>query len=329
MKRIGLRNLVIDALFFNKINTLLLKSLFKRCGATVLIYHLVCDSDFHRFMESEKLSRIGIDLFKKHLVWLLDNGFSFVTIDELARKILNKEKIGSKIIALTFDDGFKITIKNALPILESLNIKTTFYITAGWVDSKVLLWQQKYYWYLNKFGLQYFFEKISKAEGGFLPDLSLCQCHQKFMNVVMPDKKAELLNKFQENIPDEEKIASEIYPSSEDLVNLIAAGMQIGSHSCGHFFMHNLPEELYLEEMLRSKQKLENITGHPVMSFSYPFNSYREDEELIKKAGFQTVCTVNSAKVDSMSLLTKLPRFDAPVRSSLFRNSLRKILYYK
>lgn len=325
----SLRTLLADMLFFNSASIFLLKSfLLNRDGATVFIYHLVCDKSYHRFLKSGDLEQLDVNLFKNQLVWLLSNGFSFLTIEELSNKILNAEDISLKCIAITFDDGFKITIDNVLPIFKSLKIKATFFITTDWIDANNLLWQQKYHWYLKNYGLKDFFDKIRQIDKESFDGLNYSQCHRKFMQDILPEHKEMLIRQYNRPIPNEKNIAADIYPSSDDVLRLNSLGMQIGSHSCGHYFMQNLSDDLYLKELLKSKEKLENLIDKSVDSFSYPFNSYREDNEIVKKTGYKTLCTVDEHKVNKSTLLNRLPRFDAPGKNILFKNSLRKLIYF-
>lgn len=325
-----LKTLVIDMLFFNRVSLSLLKGfLHNDNGAAVLLYHLVCEKSYYTFLRSGKLARLDVNLFRNQLTWLLNNGFSFLTINELSNKILNGEDISAGLIAITFDDGFKITMKNALPILKSLKIKATFFITTDWIDSNKLLWQQKYYWYLKNYGLKDFFDKIRQIDKESFAGLNYSQCHGKFMQGILPEQKKMLLKQYHRSILNEKDIATSIYPNSKDVLSLNSSGMQIGSHSCGHYFMQNLPDDLYLQELLKSKERLENLIERPVNSFSYPFNSYREDNEILKKVGYRTLCTVDKHKVNKFTSLNRLPRFNAPVRNVLFKNSLRRLLYFK
>lgn len=322
------RTLLVDALLFNAFSAPVFGNVLSRYhkGATVLLYHLVCGKGYHPFLQSGDLSSIDADLLKDQITWLLDSGYSFVTIDELCDTIINKEEMSSKIIAITFDDGFKVTIQNTVALFEALGVKATFFVTTDWIDSPTLLWQQKYYWYLAKYGGDSFFSKIKRIDAENFTGLSPTQCHDKFMHDVSPEQKENLLKQCNGAIPGEEELAASIYPSSEDIRALDASGMQVGSHSCGHYYMSTLADQPYLQQMLASKEKLERLLKKPVRAFSYPFNSYREDEALIKKAGYATVCTVDRKKVNGASSLTKLPRFDGPARRVLFQHSLRRIL---
>lgn len=73
-----------------------------------------------------------------------------------------------------------------------------------------------------------------------------------------------------------------------DLKDLVAAGMEIGSHSHTHPELKNLSVEQQKEEITVSKQILESITGRPVYSFAYPFGSVPVDyKALLRNAGYK------------------------------------------
>jgi peptidoglycan/xylan/chitin deacetylase (PgdA/CDA1 family) len=61
---------------------------------------------------------------------------------------------------------------------------------------------------------------------------------------------------------------------TEDIKELDRLGMEVGSHSHHHIKLGTLSDEkMVRDEVVVSKQIIENITGKPVYSFSYPFAS--------------------------------------------------------
>ena len=80
-----LKTLIMDFLLFNRISSSIFKNFLRnRDGVAVVIYHLVCDKNYHTFLKTGRLAQLDVDLFKNQLTWLLDNNFSFITIDELS-----------------------------------------------------------------------------------------------------------------------------------------------------------------------------------------------------------------------------------------------------
>lgn len=77
--------------------------------------------------------------------------------------------------------------------------------------------------------------------------------------------------------------------SWEQIREMSAAGMTIGSHSLSHpLFKNSLPEGI-VKEIFESKKVIETEIGKPVRHFAQPFGySTPEIEALIKEAGYAT-----------------------------------------
>lgn len=92
------------------------------------------------------------------------------------------------------------------------------------------------------------------------------------------------------NAWDVEKGAARIEIMDEkDLKELVRLGMEVGSHSHHHIELKNLSgtEELK-QEVSRSKDVLEAITGRPVYSFAYPFGSVPDNyKSVLSEAGYR------------------------------------------
>ncbi len=79
-------------------------------------------------------------LFEKSVKWLMRNGYSFISTDDLIH-ILKRNSICPKgAVWLTFDDGWKNNIENVVPVLKKYNIPATFFITTGSVENSGSFW---------------------------------------------------------------------------------------------------------------------------------------------------------------------------------------------
>jgi peptidoglycan/xylan/chitin deacetylase (PgdA/CDA1 family) len=75
---------------------------------------------------------------------------------------------------------------------------------------------------------------------------------------------------------------------TDDIKELDRLGMEVGSHSHHHVKLGLLSDEkMVKEEVSLSKQIIENITGKPVYSFSYPFASVPANyKSILSDAGY-------------------------------------------
>jgi peptidoglycan/xylan/chitin deacetylase (PgdA/CDA1 family) len=59
-----------------------------------------------------------------------------MALKELVRRVLHKKTIPHKAVAVTFDDGYRDTLKRALPVLRKYKIPATVFITTGYIDGR-------------------------------------------------------------------------------------------------------------------------------------------------------------------------------------------------
>jgi peptidoglycan/xylan/chitin deacetylase (PgdA/CDA1 family) len=77
---------------------------------------------------------------------------------------------------------------------------------------------------------------------------------------------------------------SELTPS--ELAEIAESG-EIGGHTVSHPDLATLPVADQAEEIERNKSWLEGISGQPVVSFAYPYGSFRADTAgVVAQAGY-------------------------------------------
>lgn len=89
----------------------------------VLTYHGVVDG-----VKDKNSVDISVDYFEKQMKWLSDHHYKTITIDEFYNWKKGKIKLPRKSVLITFDDGWKNTYKNALPIMEKYHIKSNVFV---------------------------------------------------------------------------------------------------------------------------------------------------------------------------------------------------------
>jgi len=66
----------------------------------------------------------------------------------------------------------------------------------------------------------------------------------------------------------------ERYIDDNQIVQLIREGASIGSHSKRHLNLTLLDNNAIFNELVKSQEKLEELCGHPIETFAYPFGMY-------------------------------------------------------
>lgn len=82
----------------------------------------------------------------------------------------------------------------------------------------------------------------------------------------------------------------------EDVPALERAGMAIGAHTWSHVDLPTLAADAQLEELVRSREELEELLHHPVRTMAYPYGRYdATTQRLAAEAGYQLACANGGA----------------------------------
>jgi len=90
-------------------------------AAVVIQYHHVDTS-------TPSATSISPELFSQHMTYLADNAFQVWSLPRLIAALKQKSTLPDKVIAITFDDGYKSIYSAALPILQKYNFPFTVFI---------------------------------------------------------------------------------------------------------------------------------------------------------------------------------------------------------
>lgn len=97
---------------------------FRKTAAPVLMYHAVGPADE---IEWPKSLIMSAGLFESHLRYLKEQGYTIVSVEQLAHRLENGESV-DKYVALSFDDGYKNNHDVVLPLLQKYDAKASFFV---------------------------------------------------------------------------------------------------------------------------------------------------------------------------------------------------------
>ncbi|HCQ89937.1 MAG TPA: xylanase deacetylase [Clostridium sp.] len=110
----------------NKFDGLPLKD--NSVGVPVLYYHSIQKSGENELMMDPKL-------FRSHLQWLKDNGYTSLTMEEFYNYIKYNTPVPEKSVVITFDDGYIDNYTNAMPIINEFDFDTTIFMVSDFVGN--------------------------------------------------------------------------------------------------------------------------------------------------------------------------------------------------
>ena len=89
------------------------------------------------------------------------------------------------------------------------------------------------------------------------------------------------------------------YMTSQQLKEMSDYGIDIQSHTASHSHLNQLTYEEQLNELKTSKEKIESITGKPVISIAYPFGDFDDNSIAASKdAGYSLSFNTNRGLSD-------------------------------
>jgi peptidoglycan/xylan/chitin deacetylase (PgdA/CDA1 family) len=184
-------------------------------------------------------------------------------------------------VALTFDDGYKNNLENALPILEKYQAPATFFITGMNTSDDNILWPD----FLNIASTLYSGdislrgEKFRNMNGTYFSLENGKSLYEIIKKVhVQYDYKREMMTALEDRINFKENPLYDEYwklMSDDDIIKCSKSPyIEIGSHGMLHQNLGNLPLTEAEDELRNSKAYLENLIQREVVSIGYPDGSY-------------------------------------------------------
>jgi peptidoglycan/xylan/chitin deacetylase (PgdA/CDA1 family) len=229
-------------------------------------------------------------------------------------------------VVVTFDDGYADNVLEALPILEEMEVPATFFVSTGLLGTgNEFLWHR--------------LERILLADGEFPLAFELRDPrYGRRWDTSSPEQRRALydaLNRFTQRIdaarredwldqltkwadrgdaerhPEEKSVHRSM--SLEELKKLAASPWAtIGAHTVTHPLLCALDDEGQREEILTSRETLEEILGRKVETFSYPFGRKcdydRRSVRLCGEAGFTKAASNFPGQVHRWTDPFQLPR---------------------
>ena len=305
--------------------------------ALILIYHRVVD-----LSSDPQLLAVTPQHFAEHLEILRKHGRP-MRLQQLVQA-LRDGNLPHRAVVVTFDDGYDDNLHNAKRLLERHDIPATVFVTSGYVGHEREFWWDE----LDRLLLQpgTLPERLRLSVNGSTWQWDLGQAarysedacgRHRCWNVLEKDDPGQrqrlyrslcqLLRPLAEG--ERRKALDELLawsgaepigrlthrPLSRDEVFYLTDGgiVEVGAHAVTHPVLSALPAAVQRSEIQRSKARLEEILGHPVTSFAYPYGE-RSDYTMetvaaVQEAGFVCACSGFADVVWRRTDLWQLPRF--------------------
>lgn len=206
-------------------------------------------------------------------------------------------------VIVTFDDAYRNNVTVALPILERYQVPTTFFLSTGFIGMDRMFWVDEVEQAIDQTdaavidftaaGLTCF--ALDTREARMLAVTEI-KAHLKR---VPEDEKNRLLALLKAAaMPRSGSVKSANYETmSWDDVRRLAESsiVELGGHTIDHAILSRLSEDQIREQVVRSKEQLEDETGCDITLFAYPNGGAADytpaSIEILKDSGYICACT--------------------------------------
>jgi peptidoglycan/xylan/chitin deacetylase (PgdA/CDA1 family) len=268
----------------------------------------------------------------------LANQYQIVSVAEVFEAA--KKNAAGKFCVLTFDDGLKDQLENAVPILKKRRLPAAFFIITS-VFSGRLPTAHKIHQLLSRVSAAEIIDKFNGFMAEFYPDLrqnyfipkdrrlTQKRLHEdpananfKEVMIMLPeDIKGRFLRfSFKRFGLNEKNISRQLFMDQKEIRDLRAQDMTIGSHSHNHYAFNVVNEEVLSEDIRLSREILSDILGTPPAIMSYPHGRSNETAvKILQREGFQYAVTIERRGVAAQDNPFFLPRYDTGDIRDYFR----------
>lgn len=188
--------------------------------------------------------------------------YKVISLEQYIEAVQNNTKLPKRALIITFDDGH-VSNYTLLPVLEKYRVPVTVFLCASIVNTK------RHFWFLHE-PIASMVEDLKKIPN----KLRLKKLEEYGFSQEMEYENQEALDKTQ--------------------INELKTWIDFQSHTNYHPILPQCTNAEAADEIIGSKQKLENDFKLKIHTLSYPNGDYSErDIELAKTAGYVCGITVD------------------------------------
>ena len=307
-----------------------------RPGAVILLYHRVA-----KVPSDPQLLCVRPQHFAEHLT-VLRESYTVLGLEGLHQR-LEEGQLPRRAVVITFDDGYADNFYRARSLLEEYETPATMFITTGYIGGDREFWWDEveriflqpgrlpetlrlringrtYEWNLGTTAL--YSEEEYRRWRGWSVNVREVPTPRHHVYRSLCDLLRPLGGAEREQILGTLRLwageggegrSSHRILSPEEIVALSRSDLvDIGAHTVTHPLLSALPPSEQAREIGQSKAHLEEILGHEVRTFSYPYGSRSAYTEatvaLVREAGFVFACSNFPGVVRRRTNSFELPR---------------------
>jgi peptidoglycan/xylan/chitin deacetylase (PgdA/CDA1 family) len=268
------------------------------------------------------------------LKYLRDNGYSFVSVEDILTHFHEGVPLPKKPVAFTVDDGFYDQASLAAPVFIEFDCPATIFLISGFLDGDLWPWFSKVEFLIenskaNAIEFDAPHGKKIYSISDKINKLYACYSIQETMKKIPGDRIPATLEHLahitQLSIPTDppDKFRPMTWSIARELEQ---AGIRFGPHTVSHPILSMINDGESETEITGSWQRLKDELSYPAPVFCYPNGKSvdfgNREITTIKNNGFIGAISTITTQVDlnppDNNYLFRLPRFSLPETSHDF-----------
>jgi len=313
------RKLILNSLYFSGAQGVL-KPKLGGIGS-IFMLHRVQNVSLKPFAPNYHLSA-SPDFLDRVILHLKTQGYEFISMDEVARRLKSPEKYEGKkpFLAITLDDGYRDNLINAVPVFRRHEVPYMIYVAPGLTDAKAPLWwenvehiiarQKKIHVELEHGAREFDVSTVDKKMETykFLIEYMLLETDQRAQRETV----AKLCKAY--GFDCTAHVTRELMGWSE-LKSLQKDPLcSLGAHTVNHFALARLDADDAESEMEESRDILKSRLGIEARHLAYPYGYHQvageREFDIASRLGFETATTTRHGVLyaEHKEHMTALPR---------------------
>lgn len=228
----------------------------------IVSYHRVVEDFSEEVKEAIPGLLIAKETFRRQLEAAWRAGYQFASLAEGLEVLSGKRQAAKDLLVVTFDDGYRDVVQNAVPLLERMGVPATIYLPSGLIGTGRRLLHDQLYLLLRA--------QFSRV-GGNLAEARQGLCAA--LDALIADRPAGTLAELAQTLSTKLGVSPEAARGElldwDEARWLSRRGFSLGAHTVEHVVLtHEQPARID-QELAESKAQIERETGSPVLDFAY------------------------------------------------------------
>jgi len=265
---------------------------------------------------------LHLPLFARFMEHLRER-YAPVSLSRIARWLEGRAVLPERAVAVTFDDGYRNVLTNAVPVLNALEIPGSVYVVSDFVKEGEMVWTDAIVSALSvtkkdRFRLELPGRPIDLPIGNDTQKAAadtelkaLCKSFADSERMGLVSKIVSALGVSDGELAGAWRDHDPLTPA--DLRTLVERGIEVGSHTAGHKILTRCTPEETRRELEESKRFVESATGKRCDEFSYPNGGWGDFDartgKAVRKAGYRLASTAIPMRVRRGHDPYEIPRY--------------------